>query len=285
MTFCRIDDIDPANPTTRDILQFLHTLKDQGLSCQTIKGYRSAINHLLPNNLVKDDPLISRFMKGLFRSNPPLIPYSRVWDVASVLHHIRDLGSNEEMAFLTLSKKIATLLMILSQKRRESIDSFDVRYMDISRNYVTFIPSHLLKHDRQGYRTHMVRFRAYPECVLLCPVQTIKDYMKRREEFSNTGTKFFVTSRPPHNPAHKDTIGRWVKDMLKDAGIDTDLFKVHSVRAAASSKALVCGAPLSDVLKAGDWSGARTFFSFYRKDIVSDVEDLPPDLLRRIGGL
>ena len=40
--------------------------------------------------------------------------------------------------------------------------------------------------------------------------------------------------------------------VLKDAGIDTDIFKAHSVREASTTAAMNCNVPLDDVKKMAD---------------------------------
>ena len=46
------------------------------------------------------------------------------------------------------------------------------------------------------------------------------------------------------------TIARWVVLFLQECGVDTNIFKAHSVRAASTSKALKLGIPLGDIGKA-----------------------------------
>jgi hypothetical protein len=50
------------------------------------------------------------------------------------------------------------------------------------------------------------------------------------------------------------TLARWLKSLLGKAGIDTGIFKFHSVRGAATS-----AAANADILKAGDWSSESVF--------------------------
>ena len=49
------------------------------------------------------------------------------------------------------------------------------------------------------------------------------------------------------------TIARWRKVCLKNAAVDTYKFQVHSVRAAATSKACLSGLTVEDILKPADW--------------------------------
>ena len=50
------------------------------------------------------------------------------------------------------------------------------------------------------------------------------------------------------------TLARWQKSRLTNAGIDTAIFKVYSVRGAAASAAANAGITTSGIRKAVDWS-------------------------------
>jgi len=52
---------------------------------------------------------------------------------------------------------------------------------------------------------------------------------------------------------------------LQKAGINTEVFKPHSIRGAASPKAAWSGVPISDILQAADWSYEATFQKFLQK--------------------
>ena len=54
---------------------------------------------------------------------------------------------------------------------------------------------------------------------------------------------------------------------MTDAGIDMNVFKPHSTRAAATSMALQSCVPIQDILKQAGWSNQRTFDRFYNKPV------------------
>ena len=49
-------------------------------------------------------------------------------------------------------------------------------------------------------------------------------------------------------PASKDTMSRWLKQVMSAAGLDTSIFKPHSTRSAATSAAKVADVPLDDIM-------------------------------------
>ena len=55
-----------------------------------------------------------------------------------------------------------------------------------------------------------------------------------------------------HNPITAPTLSRWLRMVLKNAGIDTDIFKAHSVRGASKTAAMNSNVPLDDVMKMAD---------------------------------
>ena len=73
----------------------------------------------------------------------------------------------------------------------------------------------------------------------------------------------FLTSIKPYGPATSATVARWIKTVLSKAGIDTSIFKAHSVRGAATSTAAEAGVSIPEILEAADWSSQSTFECFY----------------------
>ena len=70
----------------------------------------------------------------------------------------------------------------------------------------------------------------------------------------------------PHGPASKDTVSRWLRNVLLDAGIYN--FAAHSFRGAASSAMLRNGMPLDEILNSAGWANASTFHSFYNRPVA-----------------
>jgi len=89
---------------------------------------------------------------------------------------------------------------------------------------------------------------------------------------SNTRkTILFLSWIGKHDPVTSSTIARWLKTCLQEAGINTDIFKAHSIRGAAASKAACSGVTISEILQAADWSSESTFQRFYHRP--SDDKD------------
>ena len=74
----------------------------------------------------------------------------------------------------------------------------------------------------------------------------------------------------PHSAIGSQTVSRWIRTVLSNAGIDAHQYTGHSTRAAATSMAADSGVPLEDIIAAADWSSATTFERFYHKTISKD---------------
>ena len=88
---------------------FLVSLHEQGLSYTTINTARSALSAIiLPTDNVNigSHPIVSRFMKGIFKSNPPVPRYHTTWDVRKVLSYLSLLPkpAQSSLKSLTLSE-------------------------------------------------------------------------------------------------------------------------------------------------------------------------------------
>lgn len=44
-----------------------------------------------------------------------------------------------------------------------------------------------------------------------------------------------LLANKPHKLVSSSTVGRWIKDQLKEAGVDTTIFSAHLTRGAVAS--------------------------------------------------
>ena len=61
--------------------------------------------------------------------------------------------------------------------------------------------------------------------------------------------------------------------MMEMAGIDTNTYKVHSTRAASTSKAKAKGMSTKQILSWANWSNAKFFLRYYNKSIDGRTEE------------
>ena len=62
--------------------------------------------------------------------------------------------------------------------------------------------------------------RAYSKAPQLCVVTFIQEYVKRTNVLRKGSTQLLLSYFKPHQPVSTETIGRWLKTALKNAGIE-----------------------------------------------------------------
>ena len=180
--------------------------------------------------------LVSRFMKSVFNERPSLPRYCSTWDPKIVLDFIKTLGPNKKLTNLQLTKKLVILLLLVSGERGHLLHLLDTRNMDLKPARVTFSIGDLLKTTKPNFHKSEVTFKAYAPDRRICPYTALMAYLERTSNYRGDTTQLFITTTKPFRPASRDSIRRWAKNIMQDAGINTNLFKPHSTRSAVSSK-------------------------------------------------
>ena len=145
-----------------------------------------------------------------------------------------------------------------------------VGYHKFSEEGVLFhIPS-LTKTRRSG-PPKTVFIAKFEADLSICPVRTLQIYIEKTKHIRKPGKSgclpMFFSVRKPHGAVSSATISRWVKQVLTEAGIPTDIFKAHSVRSASSTAAKTKGVAMTDIMQTAGWSRSSTFEKFYYRPI------------------
>ena len=134
---------------------------------------------------------------------------------------------------------------------------------------VTFALPDLTKKSGAGQDLKTSFHASFQENPNLCVVKCLKEYEHRTSEFRpldpSKPNKLLLSYIRPHKPISGVSLSRWLKDVISRAGIDSSIFKAHSVRGASASAAYERGASLQDILDLADWSTDSTFRRFYYK--------------------
>ena len=265
--------IDPISCPIGDVANFLAEMFSKGYQYRSIDAYRSAISSVhdkIDGYDVGQHPLISRLLKGIFHQRPPQPRYTHTWDVGVVTTYIRASGDNISLFLQDLSHKLA-MLMALTRPSTRSADlaKLDLHFRSYSVECATFHPSALSKQSRQ--QKHGTEF--FP-CFLtedlLCPVLAFKEYENHTKQLRGMHTSLFLSVTKPHKPVTSSTIARWLKILLGKAGVNTEIFKAHSMTSASSSAAAAAGITTGDILKVADGSTEAVFQKFYHKPSASN---------------
>ena len=109
-----------------------------------------------------------------------------------------------------------------------------------------------------------VIFAKYVDCDDLCVLRCLQCCIGHTSSFRpvlhpDTPSSLLVSYHKPNRPVKSCAISRWIKSVLESAGIDTSIFKGHSMRSASTSKARSRAVLQEEVVKMADWSGTSTF--------------------------
>ena len=211
---------------------------------------------------------------------PPLPKYNVIWEVETVVNCLKELNDNSS-SDKDLTLKTTMLMALTAIKRCSDLHFLDNRFMALGEDKIVFKLLGKPKNFRKkGKVPDPITFWA--SGLDLCPVATIKAYIDCtapwREE--NAEAQFFLSYKKPHHAITSSTIGRWLKTVLGNVGVDTTKFTAHSTRAASSSKYKTLGASVTEIMNCGNWKSNSVWQSFYHKPIVSDLREAQKSLLK-----
>lgn len=271
--WCNQQQTDPLSASIPLIADFLTSQYNEGKQYSTLNAYRSTISSIHPE--IDGGPIgqhrdIKRLMEGMFNERPPQPKYTETWDVQTVLSHIKTLGPNATMHIRDLAQKLAALIAITAASRASGIQNLSTKHMTDGGNTITFKLSRPTKVTKQGEPLPTIVIHAYDKDRDLDPTECIRAYLHRTKEWRLKEEQdiLLLSTIKPHNPVATPTVSNWIKQIMKKAGIDTDVYTAHSTRSASTSKAKQTGLPISDIIHNANWSRATTFHRHYHKQVV-----------------
>lgn len=267
--FVRKKDLNPFQYSVNTLLEFLTVLFKAGLGYSAINTARSAVSAIVFSDSVSlgSHPLIVRFMKGVFELRTPQSKYSFTWDVQILFDYFKTC-TDKSAKFLT--HKLCALLMLATAQRVQTLHTLKLSNICFTNLGCTIFIDDKLKHSRIGYHQPPIKLKYFPE-KSICPVTCLKEYLDITKKPRGNQNELFLSYQSPYLPASKDTISRWLRFVLKSAGIHN--FAPHSFRSAASSNMYNQGMDLGEILKTAGWSRASTFYKFYYKPCINSAKE------------
>ncbi|XP_072015819.1 uncharacterized protein [Amphiura filiformis] len=272
-SFCSQRQVNCVKPPIDAVVDFLAMLYyDKGLSYSAINTARSALSQFIiykGHCTIGSHPYVIRFLKGVFNLRPPTPRYQDTWDVSVVLKLLNTLSPVRKLSLKMLTLKVVTLIGILTAARAQTLVCLNISRMSKTKSRIVFqLGSSDLKQSRPGYTPSPVELAAYPVNRALCVCTALKEYLNRTEPLRGDESQLLISYMKPHKKVGSATVGHWVKTTMAKAGIDTTVYKPHSIRSASvSNAASTAGVPLQQILQTAGWTNAGTFARFYRKKI------------------
>ena len=108
----------------KDLINYVEHLHSSGLNysaCNTARSAVSTMFDIIFKMPIGQDRHVSRLLKGIFESRPALPRHAQIWDT-DVLVRLLDYDS-DKVDLISLSRKVVTLLVVLSCQRVSAIHS------------------------------------------------------------------------------------------------------------------------------------------------------------------
>ena len=273
--YCEELGVDPSTCAVEVIANFLaDCVRIDNLSYQTVCGYRSAIARNHSGNLpIGRLPIIKRLTRAVFLERPPVPRYAEVWEVDTLLAHLRTMHPAESLSIMDLSVKTAALVFILSLSRSSSVAAIGPSFQLVEDTVILPLVS-LEKTSRPSNIRGELRCPAAVDDPELSLSTYLAAYLDRTEPCRQYFAKaegappdrLFVSTTKPHQPVLPATLAKWLLRAMDAAGIDTKTFRAHSSRGAGATDLVKKGLSLVQILRRANWSETSdTFQRFYNR--------------------
>ena len=102
-SFAQDRNYETLCPTEKQVLHFLrHQYQNKNLRFGSLNTIRSALS-LISDKNIGNNPVIKRFMKGIFRQKPPSRKYNYIWDTETVLKFLENSSENQRLSLMVLT--------------------------------------------------------------------------------------------------------------------------------------------------------------------------------------
>ena len=170
--FCKRNKVSAFSGSTSEALKFFSELMPEIGSYSTLNVYRSAIS-LLTENELRKDARISRFFKGVAKVKLQKPKYTMTWDPAPVLNYLKTLHPNKDIALERLTKKLATLLALITGQRVQTLSKIDLQNIVITEERVQIFISERIKTSGLNRNQPMLNIPFFRNKKKLCSISSI----------------------------------------------------------------------------------------------------------------
>ena len=193
--------------------------------------------------------------------------YTNTWNVDVVLDYLRTLHPVTNLPLKFLTFKLNVLLALVLAQRAQTLVSLNTTFMTTTPDCVKFVVAAILKTSKPNKDLVEVLLSHFPACYSLCVYTTIVGYLKQTKSLCEpAGTSRLLLSYvKPCCLISTDTCAHWLQTVLSLSAVDINIFKAHSFRNAASSKAISQGVSVDLILTTADWSSLEYFFSLLQE--------------------
>jgi hypothetical protein len=294
--YCKQKKIKPLKPSDKDLAEFLVFLyRSKGLKLATLKNYRSAIANTIKSSTgrsvdyISFSPIIKDVLEGVKNEYPTKTISPPQWDLFLVLKYLMlsPFEPIETCSMKNLTLKTVFLVAMACARRTSGIHAIsgldkDIEFTrDNKSMFLSFLPEFRAKNQIATTERQSFEIKALSDFVgcdeedkFMCPVRSLKHYLKRTSPFRGFRRRLFISLNPGYEKdISKNTITRWLKSVILEAHKSVDKvtplsrFQTHEIRRLSTSLGLEKGVSLSHIMQTAFWRSESTFSSFYLRDI------------------
>ncbi|KAI8441239.1 hypothetical protein MSG28_014886 [Choristoneura fumiferana] len=131
---------------------------------------------------------------------------------------------------------------------------------------------HIIKTSAAGRSQPILFLPYFREKPNICPATVLRDYIAlTRDIRPENALNLLLTVKRPFKCATAQTIGRWIKQVMAESGVDVAAFGAHSTRHAATSAAAAAGVSVDTIRKTASWTNnSQAFAKFYHRQIIDE---------------
>lgn len=282
--YCGKNLLDPFSYNLQEVISFLIEIFNSGISYSNINSHKSALTMIL-NFKEEDQHIIKRFLKGLYNINPPRPKYNFTWDPHPVLMKMAEWYPLNKISLKQLTFKMVVLMALISGQRLQTLSKINYKLIKETKdNLHIFIAEKIKTSGKDRLQPVIVLpfFKEKPElCLGSTIIQYLKDTLSLRPKEEE---RLILTLKKPIHGASSQTISHWIKNVLEECEIDTNMFSAYSSRHASTSAALRGGANIESIRRAAGWTErSKVFSKFYNKTILPDSSDFANSVLKGSG--
>ena len=187
--------MDYLAPSLNDALNFLLTLYNKGLSYSSLNTARSALSTIvkIEGGDFGTNPVVTRFMKGVFETRLPTPKDNSIWDVSTVLKHLTKYSPNGTLSLKDLTFKVLMLLLLVLGQQGQSIHLLDLQHMKMQDDLCSFDVLQHIKTSRPGAPHTRIEIARYPLDPTSCPYSCLREYIQRTQKLRGTETMLFIS--------------------------------------------------------------------------------------------
>lgn len=251
------------------LINYLTELFESDMEYSTVSGYRSAIsaNHVGFQGIpAGQHPEVTSLLKGMFNRRPPQPRYTDTWDVDLVLNLFRSWPEDSGLSLKDLSMKVSMLMGLTGAMRQSELHLLRVDHLSDTGELIRFSIGGLTKTRKVGQGPLTIEFSSYPEDPKLDVVSCIRAYVSRTRSLRGSSSQLLISYVKPHKAIVACSVARWLQTIMQRAGIDVSIYKAHSTRSAATSKAKVMGLSAQEIMQRANWTRESTFKRYYHRN-------------------